>query len=194
MVQLTVGKVWENISKAVIFHNPDFTLTKHQQPVSLSLPQPAVGQGGDQPAWVLNFTRNDLSSQGHHGEKTRALVSCYKHLASDLVQNQLLRCPWEQCLRTPLAKKQFFTMNQNLCAGCLKPVPWKKGKGVSHQRQRLKSRVWAVSGKCTKVSSPAEMCVPVVILHCAEFWLRVNNDPNVWKARMGDFGMMTDAL
>lgn len=137
--------------------DPDFMPVEQQPPISLSLPQPTIGQGGDLPAWVLNFTRNDLCSQGHDGEKTWASVSRSKPLASSPVQNQHLQCPWEQCLGKPPAEKQFFIMNQNLCAGSFKQVPWKKGGGGPTRGKGSKARSDQVSGKCAKVTRPSEM-------------------------------------
>lgn len=78
-----------------------------------------------------------FSSQGHHGKYTQAFVSHYKHLALILLQTQLLPSLWGQCLREPLAQEQIFH-NQNLCAGHLKPVPWKKERKKPPPRAKFK--------------------------------------------------------
>lgn len=94
----------------------------------------------------LEFHLQHCSSQGHHGEQTQAFVSSYKRLASSLLQIQLLQSHWGQCLGKPLAEKQFFVMNQNLCAGCLKPAPWKKKKKKKIP-QEAKFKRWCHSSK-----------------------------------------------
>lgn len=124
-----------------ILRNPDLIPTKHRLPVSLSLPQPKTSRGGD--LLALTFIRSDLHSQGHCGEKTRAFVSRYTRLASSPVQTQLLQSPREQCLGKPLAKERVLIMNQNLCAGRLKPAPWEKG-GTP---QRARFTKWHQSSK-----------------------------------------------
>ena len=152
---------------------------EQQLPISLCVLQPKIGQHGDLPARVLNFTRNDLSSQGHNGEKTRAFVSRYKHLAPSPVQSQPLRHPGEQCLRKPLAGKQFFIMNQNLCAGCLKSGPGKRGWGGAPQKAKMKTRGHSSKCEVDKGHPPCRKWSSCGYSALCRLLLRMNNGPDV---------------
>lgn len=134
------------------------TLNNNNPFLSLSPSQQLANAGSCPPGSWLPPEIN-LSSQGHHGEKTQALVSRYKHLALSPVQNQLLRRPWEQRLGKRLAKKTNLRNESEFVCRLLKTSALEKGQGVPHKRQRLKSEVSPVSENCTKVTCLAEMWV-----------------------------------